>query len=92
MSAPKQWRLTWGEISFTAADVTAEDIAAVDAITGCGWHCDPQSGPNVAANLLAIVVSRMTGTDMRAEVASASALELVAALDFEDAVPTPVPF
>lgn len=80
----KQWQLTWGDVTFTASDVTVADLAAVDALTGCGWECDPTSGPNVAANLIAVVAARLTGrpaTDVIVEVGTAPAFALTAALD-----------
>ena len=78
------WKITWGDQSFTDADLTVGDLALASMLAGEGWNsCDPTSGPNACANLIAAVVARRTGRPLQevsAEVAGTPAIRLLQAL------------
>lgn len=88
------WRLTWGDISFTGDDLKVSDYAAAAAINGLGWSAaDADQGPHIASNLIPVVVARLTDRnfmEVAAEVGTAPAETILRALSFdkvEDAKP-----
>ncbi|HEU5085672.1 MAG TPA: hypothetical protein VFU14_20190 [Acidimicrobiales bacterium] len=78
------WTLTWGDRTFTIADLSAGDAAVVQELTGDGWRSlDPTAGPNHAGNLLTVLVARAEGkdpADVEQSVARLPVLDLLAAL------------
>lgn len=86
-TGPRQWTLSWKGSTFTAADLTVGDWAALELVNGGGWDCaDPTLGPGHAANLLAVLVARAETRPLEtvmAEIASLPASALVEALGSE---------
>lgn len=82
----KQWRLTWGEHSFTAADLTGRHLVLVGLGMGDDeWHAP--EGPRRLLAILAACLCLAEGRDLLTvteELAGAKALDLAAALSFDD--------
>lgn len=78
------WKLTWGEHSWTEADLTVAQAALAQLVTGDGWNsANPLAGPNHAANLLAILVSEREKRDLAdviVEIGSRPATDIAAAI------------
>lgn len=78
-----EWKITWGDVSFTDDDLTVGDVALASMLSAEGWSaCDPTLSPNTCSNLIAAVVARVTQrpvADVAAEVSAAPAVDLFAA-------------
>lgn len=88
------WKITWGAVEFTDEDLTVGDLALASMLAGEGWNsCDPRSGPNACANLIAAVVARKLGrqpAEVSAEVAAQPAIRLLQAIGRPDGGTGPV--
>ena len=89
MNGVTDWRLSWGDHVWTAADVTVGTALAVRELLGTtggeAWGAlTPVTDPRTCAAFLAVLLAQTetrTVDDTTAEVMAASALDLVSALD-----------
>lgn len=85
---PKPWRLTWGEHTFTADDLTGAHLSLIGVALGEDtWDVNPAAGPRRLQAVLAVCLAIGAGRrldDVVAELASAPALALADALSTDD--------
>lgn len=86
--APKPWRLTWGDHSFTFEDMTGAHLTLIGAALGEDtWDINPAAGPRRLQAVLGACVAFATGRrldDVCAELAAAPASALSDALSTDD--------
>lgn len=79
-----RWTITWGERSWTDADVRAADLASIQLLIGGSWeNCEPFAGPSQLMAMITALECRTSGRDLdavMAEVRDSPAADLVAAI------------
>lgn len=87
-NAPKPWRLTWGDYSFTADDLTGSHLTLVGLALGEDtWDFNPEAGPRRLQAVLAACLAIASGRrldDVVVELAAAPALALAGALSADE--------
>ena len=59
------WTITWGERSWTDADLLAGDLVSVQLLLGGSWeNCDPLSGPVQLMAMISALECRTSGRDL----------------------------
>ena len=84
----KPWRLTWGDHTFTADDLTGAHLSLIGVALGEDtWDVSPAAGPRRLQAVLATCVAIASGRrldDVCAELAASPALLLADALSTDD--------